>query len=161
MTDDRGATRQGEIAIALPGTWDAEILFIGKIRTPWRDRSQCPPRGDSEGPLCRVVLDEMWWPAMRGIESNVWLDVSYWMHLARRDLVTQNPKRKGELFGTFALRSPNRPNPIAVSRVRLVGLEQSTLLVRGLDCVDGTPLIDIKPCECPNWHPFESAQGGG
>lgn len=160
MTSDHGAIRPGEIAIALPGTWDAEILFIGKIRTPWRERHECPRRGDPDGPVCRVVLDQIWWPALRGIEASAWLDVSYWMHLARRDLVAQNPKRRGDLFGTFALRSPNRPNPIAVSGVRVVGREQGTLLVRGLDCVDGTPLIDIKPCDCPNWHTAEPAQGG-
>lgn len=47
--------------------------------------------------------------------------------------------------GTFALRSPARPNPIALSVVRLVGIEGGTLSVTGLDCLDGTPLLDIKP----------------
>jgi tRNA (Thr-GGU) A37 N-methylase len=50
--------------------------------------------------------------------------------------------------GTFALRSPMRPNPIGTSIVNLIGMEGATLLVRGLDCLDGTPLIDLKPARC-------------
>jgi tRNA (adenine37-N6)-methyltransferase len=73
------------------------------------------------------------------------------MHLARRDLVRQRPKRSDSLFGTFALRSPMRPNPIAASVVALLHVDDDHLLVRGLDCVDGTPLVDIKPVRCPMW----------
>jgi tRNA (Thr-GGU) A37 N-methylase len=67
------------------------------------------------------------------------------MHHARRDLVLQTPIRTGRTTGSFALRSPVRPNPIASSVVALVGSDGSTLHVRGLDCMDGTPLIDLKP----------------
>ena len=72
------------------------------------------------------------------------LVVLYFMDQARRDLLVQAP-RHGERRGTFALRSPVRPNPIAMSVVRLVRIEGTTLTVVGLDCLDGTPLIDIKP----------------
>jgi tRNA-Thr(GGU) m(6)t(6)A37 methyltransferase TsaA len=67
------------------------------------------------------------------------------MDQARRDLVLQVPRHYNEQRGTFALRSPVRPNPIAMSVVRLLGVEGNTLRVRGLDCLDGTPLLDIKP----------------
>ena len=66
------------------------------------------------------------------------------MHRARRDLVRQTPAG-AETTGTFALRSPVRPNPIASSVVELVAIEGGTLQVRGLDCIDGTPLLDLKP----------------
>ena len=66
------------------------------------------------------------------------------MDQARRDLLVQAP-RHGDLRGTFALRSPVRPNPIALAVVALLGVEGATLTVRGVDCIDGTPLIDIKP----------------
>ena len=69
----------------------------------------------------------------------------YWLHLSRRDLVKQSPANDGTAYGTFALRSPVRPNPIGTSIVTLVGREGASLLVRGLDCLDGTPLIDLKP----------------
>jgi len=67
------------------------------------------------------------------------------MHRARRDLVPQTPLRTGQTTGCFALRSPVRPNPIASAIVELTAIEGTTLHVRGLDCLDGTPLIDLKP----------------
>ncbi len=73
------------------------------------------------------------------------LEVLYWLHRSRRDLVLQSPRNDGTTRGTFALRSPVRPNPIGTSIVKLIGREGATLLVRGLDCLDGTPLLDLKP----------------
>jgi tRNA (Thr-GGU) A37 N-methylase len=67
------------------------------------------------------------------------------MDRAPRDLVLQTPAHYGVQRGTFALRSPARPNPIAMSVVRLLRIEGNTLSVIGLDCLDGTPLIDLKP----------------
>ena len=67
------------------------------------------------------------------------------MHRARRDLVLQTPFSSMHTTGTFALRSPVRPNPIASSIVEVVSVEGVILQVRGLDCLDGTPLIDLKP----------------
>ena len=143
----------------LPEQFDAPVLFIGRIRTPWIERHHCPRRGDPDGPLCCIEVDERWWPALDTIETHPSLEILYWMHLARRDLVRQNPKNRGALFGTFALRSPNRPNPIASSVVKLVEVKPDGLLVRGLDCVDGTPLIDIKPSRCPLWEAATAAEG--
>jgi len=74
--------------------------------------------------------------------------VIYWLHHSLRNLVLQSPKKNGLTRGTFSLRSPVRPNPIGTSIVRFVGIEGSTVLVRGLDCLDETPLIDLKPDRC-------------
>ncbi|GAB1364159.1 hypothetical protein MASR1M32_33950 [Rhodobacter sp.] len=113
---------------------------------PWTDRSDCPKRGDAEtGPECRIEIDSRWAPALAGIEKHQNLQVLYWMHLSRRDAVRQNPRHDSGSTGTFAIRSPLRPNPVASSVVRLLAVEGAMLTVRGLDCVDGTPLIDLKP----------------
>jgi len=98
-----------------------------------------------DGPLCRIEVNEPWRLALQGIEPGMRLEVLYWMHLARRDLLVQAPKGRPAPLGTFALRSPNRPNPIATSEVEVAGVEAGAVLVRGLDCVDGTPLVDLKP----------------
>jgi tRNA-Thr(GGU) m(6)t(6)A37 methyltransferase TsaA len=150
MTDPSSAMqesgiRPGETAVPLPPRTDAGLYFIGTIHTPWKTRSECPKRGSADGPECRIVLDERWAPALAGLGAHARIQVLYWMDRARRDLVLQNPAFRGELFGTFALRSPMRPNPIASSVVTLVGVEGSMLRVRGLDCLDGTPLLDLKP----------------
>jgi tRNA-Thr(GGU) m(6)t(6)A37 methyltransferase TsaA len=142
------ATRPGEIEAPLPEHTDARVVFIGTIRTPFRTRDDCPRQGKPDGPLCRIELDDPWKPALKGIERFSRIEVLYWMHQARRDLILQSPKSNGETFGTFALRSPVRPNPIATSMVELVAVEDGVLVVRGLDCVDGTPLIDLKPDRC-------------
>ncbi|HET6606237.1 MAG TPA: tRNA (N6-threonylcarbamoyladenosine(37)-N6)-methyltransferase TrmO [Rhodopila sp.] len=143
MDDD--SLRPGEVSVALPDRTDAGVYFIGVIRTPWATRSDCPKRGRLEGPVCTIEVDERWRDALLNLETHPRLQILYWMHQSRRDLVRQTPRSSGRTIGTFALRSPVRPNPIASSVVEVVGIEGTTIRVRGLDCVDGTPLIDIKP----------------
>lgn len=141
--------RAGERAADLPEAADAALRFIGRIRTPWANRSDCPRQGRLDGPECRVEVAAPWQEALLGIGEYAHLDLLYWLDRARRDLVVQNPGNDGQrYFGTFALRSPQRPNPIGLSRVRLVRVEGASLVVRGLDCLDGTPLLDIKPERC-------------
>lgn len=136
--------RPGEVAVELPASTDADLYFIGVIHTPWKSRQECPKRGDPEGPVCTIAIDERWQQALAGISRHKRIQVLYWMNQARRDLVLQTPFQRPTM-GTFALRSPVRPNPIASSMVDLIGVEGNVLRVRGLDCLDGTPLIDLKP----------------
>lgn len=137
--------RPGEVCTALPERYDASLYFIGRIRTPWQARGECPRRGDREaGPDCVIELAPHWAAALQGLAPGQALQVLYWMHQARRDLVVQVPRGRAPA-GTFALRSPMRPNPIASSVVTLLGIEGCRLTVRGLDCLDGTPLLDLKP----------------
>ena len=136
--------RPGEIAVTLPDTFDAGVYFIGRIRTPWKTRSECPRNARGSDAPCAIELDPRYAAALDGVATCTHLVVLYFMHEARRDLVVQVSRHSGRR-GTFALRSPVRPNPIAMSVVRLVRIEGTTLTVVGLDCLDGTPLIDIKP----------------
>src|SRR6201997_792876 len=149
MTDKSSAAeselRQGEVAGALPPQSDAAVYFIGTIHTPWRTRQECPKRGSLDGPICSIVVDERWRMALTDLADHPRIQVLYWMHLARRDLVLQTPFSSMQTTGTFALRSPVRPNPIASSTVRLMAIDGTTVQVRGLDCLDGTPLLDLKP----------------
>ena len=141
MSED---VRSGEIATVLPETFDAGIYFIGRIRTPWKTRVDCPKNARESNAECALELDPRYAAALEGVETCTHLVLLYFMDQARRDLVVQVP-RHGTRRGTFALRSPVRPNPIAMSAVRLVGVEGTRLSVIGLDCLDGTPLVDIKP----------------
>ena len=100
---------------------------------------------------------EPWVPALSGLQCDARIELYYWLDQARRDLVIQNPGHRDRPAGTFALRSPVRPNPIGVSRALLIRIEGPRLIVRGLDCIDGTPLIDIKPVRCP--HPHAAPSG--
>lgn len=137
--------RAGETTVTLPAATDAGLYFIGRIRTPFARREDCPKNARGSDALCRIEVDPRWTPALDGLAGLSHVVVLYWMDRARRDLVSQTPRHLGQARGTFALRSPARPNPIAMSVVPLVDVVGSTVVVRGLDCLDGTPLVDLKP----------------
>jgi tRNA-Thr(GGU) m(6)t(6)A37 methyltransferase TsaA len=156
-----GDLREGEIAVELPAQFDASLYFIGRIRTPWKARGECPKNGRESDAVCTIVLDSRWVEGLNGLETTSHVLVLYWMDQARRDLVLQAPRHYAEQRGTFALRSPVRPNPIAAAVARLVRIEANKLSVVGLDCIDNTPLLDIKPYfastdsvpeACVGWH---------
>jgi tRNA-Thr(GGU) m(6)t(6)A37 methyltransferase TsaA len=142
---DPADIRPGEIAVPLPDRFDASVYFIGRIRTPWKTRDECPKNARESDALCTIEVDQRWAQALTAIETCTHLLVLYWMDQARRDLVLQAPRHYNEPRGTFALRSPVRPNPVAASVVPLLKVDGTRLSVVGLDCLDGTPLIDIKP----------------
>src|ERR1700733_4660351 len=140
--------RENEVVVAAPSPTDAGLVFIGTIRTPWTSRLETPRQGRPDGPICRIEVNAPWEAALDGIEAFERIEVLYWLHESRRDLVRQSPANDGETRGTFSLRSPVRPNPIGTALVALVERQGATLLVQGLDCLDGTPLIDLKPDRC-------------
>jgi len=95
-----------------------------------------------------IVLDEQYVAGMQRIAEYSHLWVLTWLHLADRDRLVPGPRRANAFlpeYGVFALRSPGRPNPIALSSVALVGVEGNTLYVAGLDVLDRTPVLDVKP----------------
>jgi tRNA (Thr-GGU) A37 N-methylase len=100
-----------------------------------------------------------WVAALDGITEYQRIEVLYWLHLSRRDLVRQSPRNDGIARGTFSLRSPVRPNPIGTQLVTLVRVEGPSVFVRGLDCLDSTPLIDLKPDRCA-FTPLAPPQAG-
>ena len=144
MTKDFGA-RESEVTVELPPEFDDGIYFIGRIRTPWKARKDCPKNARESDAVCTVEIDPLWVPALKEVETCTHLVLLYWMDKSPRDLVLQVPGQYGVQRGTFALRSPARPNPIAMSVVKLQGIAGNRLSVVGLDCLDGTPLLDLKP----------------
>ena len=143
-----GELRRNEVTVDWPGADDAGLVFIGRIHTPWTSRLVTPRQGRADGPVCRILLFDPWVPALAGLERFERVEVLYGLHLSRRDLLLQSPADDGAVRGTFSLRSPVRPNPIGTTVARLVGIEGNSVLVQGLDCVDGTPLLDLKPDRC-------------
>ena len=144
-SEPEGELRPGEIAVELPPEFEAGLYFIGTIHTPWHTRRECPKRGSLDGPICTIIVEKRWRTGLTDLAAHRRIQVLYWMHRARRDLVLQTPFSSMHTTGTFALRSPVRPNPIASSIVEVVSVDGVILQVRGHDCLDGTPLIDLKP----------------
>jgi len=142
---EASSARPGEVAIELPAAFSAGIHFIGRIRTPFKARTDCPKNSGESDAIGIVEVDPRFAAGLREVERFSHLILLYWMHEARRDLIEQVPAHLGHARGVFALRSPVRPNPIALSVVELLRVEGAKLHVRSIDCLDGTPLIDIKP----------------
>jgi len=83
--------RHGELAMtSLPPATDAGLVYIGRIHTPWTDRFQCPRQGRLDGPICRIDIFEPWLPALDCITEFDRLEVLYWLHESRRDLLQQS-----------------------------------------------------------------------
>jgi tRNA-Thr(GGU) m(6)t(6)A37 methyltransferase TsaA len=121
---------------------------IGTLRTPWRSIAECPRNGRQPDPmpLCRAVVFPEYREGLRSIEGFSHLILIYWMDQAKSQELLFTPPFDTQSRGIFATRSPRRPNPIGLSVVAFEGLDgNDTLKVRYLDCIDGTPLIDIKP----------------
>jgi tRNA-Thr(GGU) m(6)t(6)A37 methyltransferase TsaA len=145
--------RPGEMAAALDParlSGDAHLVFVGRARTPWRDRAACPRNlrqaRERKGDFL-IEIDESWRPGLRDLQVGGAIVVLTWMHEARRDLLIQAPRRSATTASVFSLRSPVRPNPIGLHVVRLLACdgEAGVLRVDALDCLDGTPVLDIKP----------------
>jgi tRNA-Thr(GGU) m(6)t(6)A37 methyltransferase TsaA len=99
---------------------------------------------------CRIEVDEKYSDAFLGLEQFSHVDVFYWLHEndqpAGRGVLRVHPRgdKANPLTGVFATRSPLRPNPIAVTRCRIIAVAGSTLTIDAIDARDGSPLIDIK-----------------
>lgn len=123
------------------------VIAIGVARTPYATPEECPPQPRPDGPDARIEIDEPYREGLAGLDRNDTVEVLMWFDAARRDLLHQRSGMHPEwgVTGVFSLRSPHRPNPIGISAVDLVRVEANAIVVRGLDCVDGTAVIDIKP----------------
>ena len=142
---EKSDVRPGEVAVELPAGFDAGVYFIGRIHTPFKTRQDCPRNTAQSDAVGRVEVDPRYAAGLKDLQLYSHVILFYWMDQARRDLIEQVPGHLDRARGTFALRSPVRPNPIALAVVELVEIEGSTLTVRHVDCIDGTPLLDIKP----------------
>ena len=121
---------------------------IGTISTPWTTIAECPRNGrqPDPAPLCRVRLLPDYVPGLGGLEGVSHLILLYWLDRATTPRLVFTPPFDTTPRGVFATRGPARPNPIGLSVVKLEGYDgPDQLLVRYLDCVNGTPLLDIKP----------------
>ncbi|MFA0087423.1 tRNA (N6-threonylcarbamoyladenosine(37)-N6)-methyltransferase TrmO [Vibrio sp. 10N.261.51.F12] len=120
------------------------LITIGNIRTPYTSIDECPHNIQFDGPTCQIVLSDNYKQGLNGLAVGEYILVLYWLEGAQRDLLVQAGK-KGINKGTFSLRSPHRPNPIGAAVLPIESIQNGIITVKGLDCLDNTALIDIKP----------------
>lgn len=124
-----------------------ELLPIGTVESPLKDRASAPRQGDEGAPEAWIVLEERVVAGLDGIAAGDEVLVLTWFDRARRDVLEVRPRGEPSrrVQGVFNTRSPDRPNPIGLHRVQIVAIEGGRLRVRNLEALDGTPVIDIKP----------------
>ena len=121
---------------------------IGTVRSPLTTRETAPKQGSEGAPEAWIEIDPSFVDALDGIAEGDQVVLLTWLHLSRRDVLKVHPRGdlKNPLTGVFATRSPDRPNPIGLHRVRVLEVAApARLRVWPLEAVDGTPVVDIKP----------------
>lgn len=145
--------REGEIELDFDpaeSADDARLAFIGRIRSPWTDRSACPKNMNAAreaGQPATVEIDPVWRAGLAGLERASHIVLLTWLDRSPRNLIVQKPRHAQAPSGIFALRSPARPNPIGLHVVKLLRVDhaEGVLHIEAIDVLDGTPLVDIKP----------------
>jgi tRNA-Thr(GGU) m(6)t(6)A37 methyltransferase TsaA len=124
------------------------IQPIGYVRSTLTDRENAPRQGSEGAPEAWVEIEPPFTDALAGVASGDEVILLTWLHLADRDVLRVHPRGdpRNPIAGVFATRSPDRPNPIGMHRVRVLETDGRTRLrVFPLEAVDGTPVVDIKP----------------
>ncbi|MBZ9732584.1 tRNA (N6-threonylcarbamoyladenosine(37)-N6)-methyltransferase TrmO [Mesorhizobium sp. CA18] len=146
-------TRQGEMLLAadpaqLPP--DGQVVFIGRIVSPWTSREDCPKNmlaARQTGRTATVLIDQPYRLGLQNLERASHVVILSWLHHAPRNLIVQKPRHAAEAKGVFSLRSPARPNPVGlhVAKLAALDIEAGRIEIDAIDVLDGTPVIDIKP----------------
>jgi L-fuculose-phosphate aldolase len=121
---------------------------IGVVRSALKDPADAPKQGALTGQEAEIVVDPAYLPALDGLDPGRGkIIVICWMHGAARDRLKVHPRGQEERpeRGVFSTRSPHRPNPVSLHTVTLLSVDRNVLRVRGMDAIDGTPVVDIKP----------------
>jgi len=128
-------------------TGDIRLEAIGVVRSSLRDRDSAPKQGDEGAPDASIDLEPAFAAALAGIHVGDELFVLTWLHEADRGVLQVHPRDDASrpLTGVFATRSSDRPNPLGLHRVTVLGIGDNELRVGPLEAIDRTPVVDIKP----------------
>jgi tRNA-Thr(GGU) m(6)t(6)A37 methyltransferase TsaA len=120
---------------------------IGFIRSDLKDQNNAPRQGHEGAPNAWLEIDARYLGALARMRIGDEIIVITWMHRAHRDVLKVHPRGNpaSPLTGVFSTRSPDRPNPVGLHRVKVLKKSAGKLLIGPIEAIDGTPVIDIKP----------------
>ena len=120
---------------------------VGRVESILVDRDSAPKQGDEGSPDSWIIFEPRFADALRDLYVGEQILVLTWLDRARRDVLAVHPRgdRSRPLTGVFSTRSPDRPNPIGLHRVRVLAIEGLRLKVANLEALDATPVLDVKP----------------
>jgi len=124
---------------------EMKLKAIGVVHSPFREPNEVPRGKELRECESQIEIYPWYEEGLKDVEGFSHLLVLYWMHRAKPATLLPRPRFDHRKRGLFATRSPHRPNPLGLSLVRLVKVDKNILRVKGLDAIDQTPLIDIKP----------------
>ncbi|HJJ28483.1 MAG TPA: tRNA (N6-threonylcarbamoyladenosine(37)-N6)-methyltransferase TrmO [Methanocorpusculum sp.] len=126
---------------------DIRCTPVGIVRSPFKKMEDAPAMGALTGELSRIEIQEAYAPAITGLHPGDYVYVLCWFDRASRSVLQVHPRGDASrpLAGVFATRSPMRPNPVSLTLARIEKIEGSVLTVSGLEALDATPVLDIKP----------------
>ena len=122
-----------------------ELKPIGIIHSPYRNRADAPYRGHRSKRISLIEVFEPFEGGLQDIEGFSHIIVIYWFHKSRGYRLLVRTPWDDVPHGLFSTRSPHRPSSLGLTVVELVVRKKNILKVKGLDAIDGTPLLDIKP----------------
>ena len=124
-----------------------QVVPVGWVESSLTDRAQAPRQGDEGAPSAWLAFTPQVADAVRDLVPGTEVIVLTWLDRADRDVLVARPRNDPArpLTGVFSTRSPDRPNPIGLHRVQVVATEGLRILVRPLEALDKTPVIDVKP----------------
>jgi tRNA-Thr(GGU) m(6)t(6)A37 methyltransferase TsaA len=132
--------------MGIPDTF--EISPIGYVHSILKERSGAPRQGREGAPDAMLQLDPAFVQGLDGVKSGQDIWILTWLHESERSVLKVHPRGdpQNPMTGVFATRSPDRPNPIGLHRAKVLSVDGDRRLhVEGLEAIDGTPIIDIKP----------------
>lgn len=135
-----------DVAMNMPAEY--RLHPIGWVRSSLKERAGAPKQGYEGAPDAWIEIEPAHVRGLHLMEVGQEIVILTWLHQARREVLEVHPRGDPEapLTGVFATRSPDRPNPVGLHRVRVLAIENgSRLNVQGIEAIDGTPVVDIKP----------------
>jgi tRNA-Thr(GGU) m(6)t(6)A37 methyltransferase TsaA len=124
-----------------------DVRPVGTVSSVLTSRAEAPRQGDEGAPDAVLVLDPEFRLGLLGLAVGDELLVLTWLHQAERTALSVHPRgdHSRPAQGVFTTRSPDRPNPIGLHRVRVLSVDGTRVEVSGLEAIDGTPVLDLKP----------------
>jgi len=126
----------------------AQLKFIGVIHSVLKNLEDCPKLETEDAPEAEIEIYSEFVSGIKDIKPGSFLLLFTWLHLANRAILTTHPRNnpKSPLTGVFSTRSPDRPNPVGIHNVKVISVAKKGFIkVSGLEVLDKTPVIDIKP----------------
>ncbi len=122
-----------------------QIIFIGEITTPYNTIEECPNNVTAQGIECQITVYNEYLMGLKGLCKGDKILILYWLDGANREVTVARSAHDGTMSGTFAMRTPHRPNPIGAAVLEIESISNGVICIKGLDCLNGTKLVDIKP----------------